>query len=33
MPWYLCYDRLLHVPGLAHPGTFMMWDLELKCIC
>ena len=33
MPWHLCYDRLIHVAGLGHPGTFMMWDLELKIIC
>ena len=33
MPRHLCYDRLIHVAGLGHPGTFMMWDLELKFIC
>ena len=33
MPWYLCYDRLIHVAGLGHPDTFIMWDLELKFIC
>ena len=33
MPWHLCYDRLIHWAGLGHPGTFMMWDLELKFIC
>ena len=33
MPWHLCDDRLIHVAGLGHAGTFMMWDLELKFIC
>ena len=33
MPCHLRYDRLIHVAGLGHPGTFMMWDLELKFIC
>ena len=29
MPCHLCYDRQIHVIGLGHRGTFMMWDLEL----
>ena len=33
MPCHLCYDRLIRVAGLGHPGTFMMWDLELKFVC
>ena len=33
MPCHLCYDRLIHVAALGHPGTLMMWDLELKLIC
>ena len=33
MPWHLCYDRLIHVAGLGHLGTFMMRDLEYKFIC
>ena len=33
MRWHLCYDRLIHVAGWGHLGTFMMWDLELKSIC
>ena len=33
MPWHLCYERLIHVAGLGHPGTPMMLDLELKFIC
>ena len=33
MPWYLCYDRLIHLAGLGHRGTFMILDLELKFIC
>ena len=33
MPCHLCYDRLIHVAGLGHPGTCMVWDLELKFIC
>ena len=33
MPWRLCYDWLIHLAGFRHPGTFMMWDLDLKFIC
>ena len=33
MPCHLYYDRLIHVVGLGHPGTSIMWDLELKFIC
>ena len=33
MAWHLCSDRLIPVAGLGHPGTLMMWDLELKFIC
>ena len=33
MPCHLSYDRLIHVAGLGHPGTFMMWDLEVKFKC
>ena len=30
MRWHLCSERRIHVAGLGHPGTFMMWHLELK---
>ena len=33
MPCHLCYDAPIHVARLGHPGTFIMWDLELKFIC